>query len=51
MLSSGLAGTSSSSEDGAWQPTPVFFPGGSPWTEEPGEPQPTGSQRFGDTTE
>ena len=19
-----------------WQPTPVFFPGGSPWTEEPG---------------
>ena len=20
----------------AWQPTPVFFPGKSPWTEEPG---------------
>jgi len=20
----------------AWQPTPVFLPGGSPWTEEPG---------------
>ena len=21
----------------AWQPTPVFLPGESPWTEEPGE--------------
>ena len=21
-----------------WQPTPLFFPGGSPWTEEPGGP-------------
>ena len=21
---------------GAWQPTPVFLPGESPWTEEPG---------------
>ena len=28
-----------------WQPTPVFFPGESPWTEEPGGPQSTGSQR------
>ena len=23
----------------AWQPTPVFLPGESPWTEEPGGPQ------------
>jgi len=23
----------------AWQPTPVFLPGESPWTEEPGELQ------------
>ena len=22
--------------EGAWQPTPVFLPGESPWTEEPG---------------
>ena len=22
----------------AWQPTPVFLPGESPWTEEPGGP-------------
>jgi len=28
----------------AWQPTPVFLPGESPWTEEPGGLQPTGSQ-------
>ena len=27
------------------QPTPVFFPGESPWTEEPGELQSMGSQR------
>ena len=27
----------------AWQPTPVFLPGESPWTEEPGELQSTGS--------
>ena len=27
-----------------WQPTPVFFPGESPWTEEPGRPQSRGSQ-------
>ena len=32
----------------AWQPTPVFLPGGSPWTEEPGWLQSVGSQ---DTTE
>ena len=29
----------------AWQPTPVFLPGESPWTEEPGGPQPFGLQR------
>ena len=29
----------------AWQPTPVFLPGESPWTVEPGELQSMGSQR------
>ena len=29
----------------AWQPTPVFLPGESPWTEEPGGLQFMGSQR------
>ena len=29
----------------AWQPTPVFLPGESPWTEEPGGLQSMGSQR------
>ena len=29
----------------AWQPTPVFLPGESPWTEEPGELQSMGWQR------
>ena len=28
----------------AWQPTPVFLPGESPWTEEPGGLQSVGSQ-------
>ena len=28
-----------------WQPTPVFLPGKSPWTEEPGELQSMGFQR------
>ena len=28
----------------AWQCTPVFLPGESPWTEEPGGLQSTGSQ-------
>ena len=28
-----------------WQPTPVFLPGESPWTEEPDALQSTGSQR------
>ena len=27
----------------AWQPTPVFLPGESPWAEEPGRLQSTGS--------
>ena len=30
-----------------WQPTPLILPGEFPWTEEPGELQPTGSQRVG----
>ena len=29
----------------AWQPTPVFLPGESPWTEEPGGLPSKGSQR------
>ena len=29
----------------AWQPTPVFFPGEFPWTEEPGGLQSMGWQR------
>ena len=29
----------------AWLPTPVFLPGESPWTEEPGRLQPIGSQK------
>ena len=28
-----------------WQPTPIFLPGKSPWTEEPGELQSMGSHR------
>ena len=31
----------------AWQPTAVFLPGESPWTEEPGGLQSMGSQRVG----
>ena len=31
----------------AWQPTPVFLPGESPWTEEPAGLQSRGSQRVG----
>ena len=30
--------------EGKWQPTPVFLPGGSPWTGEPGGLPSTGSQ-------
>ena len=32
---------------GAWQPTPVFLPGESPWTEEPSRLQSMGSQTVG----
>ena len=35
----------------AWQPTPVFLPGESPWTEEPGGLQSMGSQRVGHNCE
>ena len=31
----------------AWQPTPVFLPGESPWTEEPGRVQTMGSHGVG----
>ena len=31
----------------AWQPTPIFLPGESPWTEEPGGLQSMGSPRVG----
>ena len=31
----------------SWQPTPVFLPGESPWTEEPGRLQSIGLQRVG----
>ena len=34
-----------------WQPTPVFLPGESPWTEEPGGLQSVGSQRVGHNCE
>ena len=30
-----------------WQSTPVFLPGESPWTKEPGRLQSMGSQRVG----
>ena len=33
------------SPGGSWQATPVFLPGESPWTEEPGGLQSMGSQR------
>ena len=32
-------------KEGTWQPTPVFLPGESPWTEEPGGLQSMQSQR------
>jgi len=32
----------------AWQPTPILWPGESPWTEEPGGLQSMGSQRVED---
>ena len=31
----------------AWQPTPVFLPGESPWTKVPGRLQSMGLQRIG----
>ena len=31
----------------AWQPTPVFLPGESPWTEETGKLQSIGLQKVG----
>ena len=31
----------------AWQLTPIFLPGKSPWTEEPGRLQSMGSERVG----
>ena len=34
-----------------WQPTPVFLPGESPWTEVPGGLQSTGSQKVGQDSE
>ena len=33
----------------AWQPTPVFLPGDSPWTEEPGGLKFMGLERVGQT--
>ena len=33
--------------EGQWQPTPVFLPGESPWTEDPGRLQSMGLQRVG----
>ena len=33
----------------AWQPTPIFSPGESPWTEEPGGLQSIGSQESNTT--
>ena len=33
---SSIPGLGGSSGKKKWQPTPVFFPGESPWTEEPG---------------
>ena len=40
-----IPGLGRSPEGGNGQPIPVFLPGGSPWTEEPGGLQSTGLQR------
>ena len=40
-----IPGLKRSPGGGAWQPTLVFVPGESPWTEEPGGLQSMGSQR------
>ena len=42
-----IPGSGRSLEERAWQPSPVFSPGESPWTEEPGWLQSMGSQRVG----
>ena len=39
-----IPGLGRSSGGGQWQPTPVFLPGESAWTEEPGGLQSVGSQ-------
>ena len=40
-----IPGLGTSSEGRAWQPTPIFLPGESPWTEEPGGLQSTKNWR------
>ena len=43
-----ITGLGRSSRGGySWQPTPVFLPGESPWTEEPGRLQSMVPQRVG----
>ena len=42
-----IPGLRRSSGGRAWHPTPVFLPGESPWTEEPGRLQSMGSQSVG----
>ena len=39
-----ILGSGRSLGEGSGKPTPVFLPGESPWTEEPGGPQSTGLQ-------
>ena len=45
--SSLISGLKRSPGEGKWQPTPVFFPGKIPWTEESGELPSMGSQIVG----
>ena len=40
-----IPGSARSPGERGWQPIPVFLPGESPWTEEPGGLQSMGSQR------
>ena len=42
-----VTGLGRSPGEGEWQPSPVFLPGESPWTEESGGLQSMGSQRVG----
>ena len=42
-----IPGSGRSLGGGNGKPTPVFLPGESPWTEEPGGYNPWGSQRVG----